>query len=150
MIIARGMVLAIAEVLLAYAISFIGLTTILYLLTKDMLTGLGMYVGFISWWGWFFRYTELDLFLQIVLGVFAPIALAIMLRYIFICRNSLKGINGLILSLTAYYIVGTVYYILLPGRRPDIDLMIAFSIWIPLLVASSYISYNILLRKHLN
>lgn len=60
--IAKAITLSIVEVLLAYIASFVILITSFYLLTKDIIIGLGAYLAFISWWGWPTRYIELDIF----------------------------------------------------------------------------------------
>ncbi|MEM1772764.1 MAG: hypothetical protein QXQ71_02955 [Desulfurococcaceae archaeon] len=133
----------IGEVFLTYTV-LLALTAILFfLLTRDVLTSFGIYISLIAWWGWPIRQITLDQWVEMALGVCIPLIVALLTRYITTHKQVLKGILGAIISVSTYYVAGTIYYIAFPVMKPDIDILLAFSIWMPLIVLSSAISHSV-------
>jgi len=47
---------------------------------------------------------------------------------------------NLCISVIVYYVVRTIYYIIFPYTKPDIDIIMAFFIWRPILIISCFIT----------
>jgi hypothetical protein len=107
------------------------------------LDGLGLYLALFSWWGWPLRATlELAESLFVLLALVIPVITALAIRLAL--ERVLKDFwANLYISATAYYIVGTIYYLTAPYPRPDVDVAISLLVWIPLLLISCSISRRI-------
>lgn len=143
---ARSLIAPAVEVLAAYAVAFAASAALLSLMSRDAATGLALGLSLFTWWGWPFRHLALQHPHQVLLlALVAPLALALLLRWLTARSAPLSGALGLFLSLLAYYVAGTLYYLALPyPAGPDVDAAAALLLWAPLLAASSAASRRLL------
>ncbi|MEM4815857.1 MAG: hypothetical protein QXR23_08985 [Ignisphaera sp.] len=132
---------------MSYLFAVALLTLLMLTLTRDLLVSLGFCVIFIGWWGWLFWLLELfpsvDLALALFLLTIIPISISLALGFLLYRCTGLGLRSRVYTSVSAYYIIGTLYFTLLKalvGRAPDIDFKIALPIWLTILLVSTFIS----------
>jgi len=135
-----------ANVLLSYSVAIAALFVLTLLLTRDILTSLGLCISTIAWWGPFGlgAISENQLALAI-LPVAAPILVSMVLSALISKLTKLGVCVATYISMTLYYVVGTAYfYVLKPSYVPDIDFTLALPLWLSLLAVGVAVSCKIL------
>ncbi|MEM0486595.1 MAG: hypothetical protein QW080_00450 [Sulfolobales archaeon] len=119
-------------------------------LTRDPVTSFGFSLSFIGWWGWPFWvlnvFPSLNLVSAVLLLTVIPISISLAVGVLLSTRTKLGLRSSVYASITAYYIVGTTYFVLsrtLWGRAPDVAFEIALPLWLLILLASVLISSRV-------
>jgi hypothetical protein len=131
-----------ANILLSYSAATVVLFALTLLLTRDILTSLGLCISTIAWWGPFGlgAISENQLALALLL-VAAPILISMALSTLIFKLTKLS----VYISMALYYVVGTAYfYVLKPSYVPDIDFALALPLWLSLLAVGVAVSCKIL------
>jgi hypothetical protein len=135
-----------ANVLLSYSVATVVLFVLTLLLTRDILTSLGLCISTIAWWGPFGlgAISENQLALTLLL-VATPILVSMALSALISKLTKLDVCVATYISMTLYYVVGTAYfYVLKPSYVPDIDFTLALPLWLSLLAVGVAVSCKIL------
>jgi hypothetical protein len=135
-----------ANVLLSYSVATVVLFALTLLLTRDILTSLGLCISTIAWWGplGLGAISENQLALAI-LPVAAPILVSMALSALISKLTKLGLCVAAYISMALYYVVGTAYfYVLKPSYVPDIDFTLALPLWLSLLAVGVAVSCKIL------
>jgi hypothetical protein len=135
-----------ANVLLSYSVATVVLFALTLLLTRDILTSLGLCISTIAWWGPFGlgAISENQLALALLL-VAAPILISMALSTLISKLTKLSVCVTTYISMALYYVVGTAYfYVLKPSYVPDIDFALALPLWLSLLAVGVAVSCKIL------
>ena len=134
------------ELLITWGISLALILLFSLFLAWDPIAGFGLYLALFSWWGWPLRVLRLGEELFMLLALAIPMAVAIVARLAL--EKVLRGFwVNLYISTMVYYIAGTIYYLVAPHTKPDIDVAISLLIWTLIQLSSCYITQNF--SKHL-
>uniref|UniRef100_A0A7C5UWL3 Uncharacterized protein n=1 Tax=Ignisphaera aggregans TaxID=334771 RepID=A0A7C5UWL3_9CREN len=134
------------ELLITWGISLALILLFSLFLAWDPIAGFGLYLALFSWWGWPLRVLRLGEELFMLLALAIPMAVAIVARLAL--EKVLRGFwVNLYISTMIYYIAGTIYYLIAPYAKPDIDVAISLLIWTLIQLSSCYITQNF--SKHL-
>jgi hypothetical protein len=133
----------IVELFIVWSISMVIILLFSLLMNLGLIFGIGIYIALFSWWGWPLRTFELSNLSYTLYALIIPIAFSIIIRLILENIVKKSWVN-LYISIIAYYIIGTIYYFIFPYIKPDVDIIIAFFIWIPCLIMSCFIVQKIL------
>jgi len=113
------------------------------LINLGLIFGIGIFTALFSWWGWPLRTFELNNLSFTFYALIIPIVVSIVTRLI-LEKIMRKSLVNLYISTIAFYIVGTIYYFIFPYTKPDIDIIVAFFIWVPILLISCFITQRVL------
>jgi len=137
---------SVKELLIAWSISLSLILLSSLFLGWSPIAGFGLYLALFSWWGWPLRILRLDEELFMLVALALPIVTAIVTRLAL--EKMLKDFwANLYISTMIYYIAGTIYYLITPYTKPDIDVVLSLLIWTPIQLSSCYITQN--LFRHL-
>jgi hypothetical protein len=137
---------SVKELLIAWSISLSLILLSSLFLGWSPIAGFGLYLALFSWWGWPLRILRLDEELFMLVALALPTATAIVTRLAL--EKMLKDFwANLYISTMIYYIAGTIYYLITPYTKPDIDVVLSLLIWTPIQLSSCYITQN--LFRHL-